>query len=463
MQKRYIAHITIEAETPLKVGSSESDFLKDSPIQKDWNNLPMILGTSIAGVLRRDFEGDVSGDVYSAFIVDGKLYRVNKANATSEEISLEGKTILDGHGTTDFNNNSFYFIGEDYNLYRVNLVEKRLIKITQTADERIERIRSFTNDWVIFGSDTLLMASKKDGTTQEPTMLVETTQTKGYKYVTNYGVGDKFLFVTYDISNDANTAYRACIFDNGSIECRDNSFWAGATVSKNGKLNFQSNFPYTPYAYIRVDNTDNFAGGTLKAIDPRYPLEDGLSMGNIANYNFQTFLTNSRYFEETIDSDGGVVFYAKNDTNFHVDSFYMNLLQENSLVQLTNTEPTDISNGRDHCHGRHCMICHNLAGGKIYKDKNGTRSAYGYRVKLDFEDGTNFLADVAKGAGENFSIPLDKVINNFKPSVVDENGTTIKSASDFNHYGVEYSNCNLCHARYGEMRYDAPNAITIEQ
>ena len=32
MTKRYIAHITIEAQTPLKVGSGSSDFLQDSPI-----------------------------------------------------------------------------------------------------------------------------------------------------------------------------------------------------------------------------------------------------------------------------------------------------------------------------------------------------------------------------------------------------------------------------------------------
>jgi len=59
MQNRYIAHITIEADTPLKVGSNSSDFLQDSPIQKDWNGLPMILGTSIAGVLRKHYR-----DVY---------------------------------------------------------------------------------------------------------------------------------------------------------------------------------------------------------------------------------------------------------------------------------------------------------------------------------------------------------------------------------------------------------------
>ena len=411
----------------------------------------------------RDFEGDTIGDVYSAFVVDNTLYRVNRATGESQEISLEGKKILDGHGTTDFNGDSFYFIGEDTNLYRANIVDKKLIQITKKGDKRIERIRGFTNNWVIYGSDTVLMASKKDGSSNEPTYLVETTQTKGYKYVTNYGIGDEFLFVTYKILDSGDTQYRACIFNSGDIKCRDNSFWAGATASKYGRLNFKSSYPYTPYAYIRVDNTDSFGGGTLKAIDPKYPLEDGLTMGAIPNYNFQTFLTNSRYINETIDSDGGVVFFAKNDINFYVDSFYMNLLKRDSLKQLTNTEPIDITKGRDHCHGRHCMICHNLAGGKIYKDKNGTKSAYGYRVKLEFEDGSTLLADVAKGAGENFSIPLKMVTKNFKPMVVDENGTILTEASDYNHYGIEYSNCNLCHARYGKTRYNAPNAITIER
>ncbi len=69
-------------------------------------------------------------------------------------------------------------------------------------------------------------------------------------------------------------------------------------------------------------------------------------MGTVPNYNFQTFLTNSSYLEETIDSEGGVVFYAKNDTNYHVDSFYINLLKENSLKQLTNTDPVGISEGQ---------------------------------------------------------------------------------------------------------------------
>ena len=55
---RYIAHVIFETKTPLKVGSNKSDFLQDAPIQKDWNGLPMILGTSLGGVFRKGYRGD---------------------------------------------------------------------------------------------------------------------------------------------------------------------------------------------------------------------------------------------------------------------------------------------------------------------------------------------------------------------------------------------------------------------
>jgi len=62
--KRYIANIVIEAKTPLKVGSSDIDMLQDAPVQKDFNDLPMILGTSIAGVLRKLFNKQKVNDIF---------------------------------------------------------------------------------------------------------------------------------------------------------------------------------------------------------------------------------------------------------------------------------------------------------------------------------------------------------------------------------------------------------------
>lgn len=60
----FIANITIKAKTALKIASGQKDFLQDSPIQKDWNNLPMILGTSLAGVLRKELDEKLANELF---------------------------------------------------------------------------------------------------------------------------------------------------------------------------------------------------------------------------------------------------------------------------------------------------------------------------------------------------------------------------------------------------------------
>ena len=52
---RYVAQVTIEAVAPLRTASGKSNIFIDSPVLKDWNGLPMILGSSIAGALRHSF------------------------------------------------------------------------------------------------------------------------------------------------------------------------------------------------------------------------------------------------------------------------------------------------------------------------------------------------------------------------------------------------------------------------
>jgi len=94
---RHIAHITIEADTPLKVGSNASDFLQDSPVQKDWNGLPMILGTSIAGVLRKDFKGDVKdifGEENGSKVIFSNALLLDENNRVYEELLLEKTPFL---------------------------------------------------------------------------------------------------------------------------------------------------------------------------------------------------------------------------------------------------------------------------------------------------------------------------------------------------------------------------------
>ena len=97
MKKRYIAHITLEADTPLKIGSADSDFMKDSPIQRDWNGLPMILGTSIAGVLRKDFEGDaddIFGKENGSKVIFSNALLVDENSRVNEELLLSKSPFL---------------------------------------------------------------------------------------------------------------------------------------------------------------------------------------------------------------------------------------------------------------------------------------------------------------------------------------------------------------------------------
>lgn len=94
----FIAHIVIEAKTALKVGSGNADYLKDSPIQKDWNGLPMILGTSLAGVLRKEFNKDEAKELFgeekgSKVIISNALV-LDEKKEVNETLLLEKSDFL---------------------------------------------------------------------------------------------------------------------------------------------------------------------------------------------------------------------------------------------------------------------------------------------------------------------------------------------------------------------------------
>ena len=61
---RYVAHITIKTLTPLKIGSSKVSLYTDMPINRDFNNLPFIQGTSITGILRKEFDEEVANKIF---------------------------------------------------------------------------------------------------------------------------------------------------------------------------------------------------------------------------------------------------------------------------------------------------------------------------------------------------------------------------------------------------------------
>lgn len=405
--------------------------------------------------------GDILGTTDSIYLSKKKIYRLNKANGTVTETG----TLSADSGSHALSGNEIFYLEND-NAYKSTLDGT----VTQiSTDVKATGFRAFTDDMVIYGGDDYMYAAAKDGSLKDAAIeLSVTTKTRGQKYPFDLGIGKQYLYTTYSVDTiTGKTTFYACKLEEGKTECKDDSYWSAVTAAKDGTLNYNSTYKYTPYAYIRVDTTDNYGGGKVKAIDPKYPLEDGIAMGSIENFNFQTFV-NSSYDNDMIDSKGNIVLYAKNDIDFRGDAFLMNLLKENSLVNLSNEASPEadgvINAGRDHCHGRKCTVCHSFAGGKIYEDKLGTASAKNHTIRFEFEDGSDsILAKVRKGSGENFNTPIENLVGkNFTAVVVDENESEVVSSYEFGHSGVEYFNCNYCHGRRGDLKYGAPNPITIE-
>ncbi|CZE45797.1 RAMP superfamily CRISPR-associated protein [Campylobacter geochelonis] len=100
MSNRYIANIVFEAKTPIKVGSSSVDMLQDSPFQRDFNGLPMILGSSLAGVLRRSlsFLGDeIIKDIFGndEEKLTGSKLIISNALLCDEKMQVNEKLLLE--------------------------------------------------------------------------------------------------------------------------------------------------------------------------------------------------------------------------------------------------------------------------------------------------------------------------------------------------------------------------------
>lgn len=95
---RYVAQVVLEASTALKVGSGESDLFIDTPVLKDWNGLPMILGASIAGVLRKSFrnlspslEEEIFGKENGSRILVSNAHLVDEKAKVHQGLGLENK------------------------------------------------------------------------------------------------------------------------------------------------------------------------------------------------------------------------------------------------------------------------------------------------------------------------------------------------------------------------------------
>jgi len=87
---RYVAHITIKTLTPLKVGSSKIALHTDMPINRDFNNLPFIQGTTIAGILRKEFEEKEAENIFG--------YERSKEDGQGSKVIISNALLLDENG-----------------------------------------------------------------------------------------------------------------------------------------------------------------------------------------------------------------------------------------------------------------------------------------------------------------------------------------------------------------------------
>lgn len=94
--KRFLAHIIIEAKTPLKVGGGKNDLFYDAPVQRDFNDLPMILGTSVAGILRKAFEDSAGKD--SANEIFGTKDERDPDKQQGSKLIISNALLLDEKG-----------------------------------------------------------------------------------------------------------------------------------------------------------------------------------------------------------------------------------------------------------------------------------------------------------------------------------------------------------------------------
>lgn len=443
--------------------------------------------TAVTGgpaVLATDYKflGDIGGTAKSMLLIAGKLYILDKNTAAHTQAPtltaiVPGTTFV-APNFKAFMDDSAYFIASG----NITRVKADGTQIQVNSDSNANKIHGFTNDWVIYGyNDLSIRAARKDGTTVPPVLLSETTKTTGHRGSYDRMAWDnKLLYTKYTVAATG-TTYQACMFDGDTpshdmdtmtdnpytISCKANGFWAAMTAAKQGKLNFKTSFPYTPYALLRMEVSDSNGGGTLLAVDAKTPMADGVTMGSVANYSFDSFMQLSTYRLSMIDSEGYIVVYGKDDLNVKGDAFMVNLTKANSLVNLTSeTSPAEnvISNASNalHCHGRTCSTCHNFAAGKIYTDGTGALESMGHNIRFKFQDGTTKMARKGKGKGENFNLPLKDIVDNFTVEVVRESDQTVVNSSQaYGHAGKDYANCDYCHAKaVVDRKYAAPGTIS---
>lgn len=82
---RLIARVTIEAATPLAIGSGKKSILTDATINRDANDLPFIPGTTIAGLIRHAIDEELANHLMGF---------IRKKNNKQGENEVEGSRLI---------------------------------------------------------------------------------------------------------------------------------------------------------------------------------------------------------------------------------------------------------------------------------------------------------------------------------------------------------------------------------
>ena len=82
---RLIARVTIEATTPLAIGSGKKSILTDATINRDANDLPFIPGTTLAGLIRHAIDEELA---------DRLMGFIKKKNDKKDEYEVEGSRLI---------------------------------------------------------------------------------------------------------------------------------------------------------------------------------------------------------------------------------------------------------------------------------------------------------------------------------------------------------------------------------
>lgn len=82
---RLIARVTIEAETPLAIGSGKKSILTDAAINRDANGLPFVPGTTLAGLIRHAIDEELANRLMGF---------IKKEKDKSGEYEVEGSRLI---------------------------------------------------------------------------------------------------------------------------------------------------------------------------------------------------------------------------------------------------------------------------------------------------------------------------------------------------------------------------------